>query len=64
MDNDGNWTVDVPEGTTLNNGDIVTANEKDEAGSTSPSNASTVKETQETNTHVINTVAAGSTEIT
>ncbi|RZI05731.1 YSIRK-type signal peptide-containing protein, partial [Staphylococcus condimenti] len=64
VDNDGNWTVDVPEGTTLNNGDKVTANETDEAGNTSPSNASTVTDTQAPDAPVINPVEAGSTEIT
>ncbi|WP_256278028.1 Ig-like domain-containing protein, partial [Staphylococcus sp. HMSC065E08] len=59
VDEDGNWTVPVPEGTTLNNGDKVTANETDEAGNTSPTNASTVTDTQAPDAPVINPVEAG-----
>ncbi|RZI05717.1 LPXTG cell wall anchor domain-containing protein [Staphylococcus condimenti] len=39
---DGTWTADVPEGTTLNNGDVVTATETDGAGNTSQETSTTV----------------------
>ncbi len=42
VDNDGNWTVDVPEGTTVNKGDVITATATDEAGNTSDESSVTV----------------------
>ncbi|MBI5976052.1 Ig-like domain-containing protein, partial [Staphylococcus canis] len=42
VDQDGNWTVDVPNGTDLNEGDVITAIEKDKDGNVSGTTTVTV----------------------
>ncbi|PNZ56840.1 YSIRK signal domain/LPXTG anchor domain surface protein, partial [Staphylococcus condimenti] len=64
VDNDGNWTVPVPEGKTLNNGDEVTANETDKAGNTSTDTTATVTDTQAPDAPVINPVNTGDNTVT
>ncbi|WP_242512115.1 Ig-like domain-containing protein, partial [Staphylococcus aureus] len=64
VNNDGNWKVPVPDGTTLNNGDEVTANETDEAGNTSTDTTATVTDTQAPDAPVINPVNTGDNTVT
>ncbi|WP_438671858.1 hypothetical protein, partial [Staphylococcus condimenti] len=52
VDNDGNWKVQVPEGTTVNNGDEETAKETDEEGNTSTDKTTTETDTQAPDAHV------------
>ncbi|APR60145.1 hypothetical protein BTZ13_02545 [Staphylococcus condimenti] len=61
VDEDGNWTVNVPEGTELNPGDKVTATVTDEAGNVSEEATVTVtgKDTVAPDKPVINPVDEG-----
>ncbi|MHD0396798.1 Rib/alpha-like domain-containing protein [Staphylococcus simulans] len=64
VDENGNWTTDVPEGTTLNDGDTVTATATDEAGNTSDPSTQEVTDTIAPDAPPINPIESGSTTVT
>ncbi|WP_374757685.1 Rib/alpha-like domain-containing protein [Staphylococcus sp. 17KM0847] len=59
VDKEGNWTVEVPEGTTLKEGDKVTAVAKDANGNTSKETTVTVTDTMAPDAPMINPVQPG-----
>ncbi|MEB6297221.1 Ig-like domain-containing protein, partial [Staphylococcus gallinarum] len=61
---DGSWSVDVPEGTELNNGDEVTAVETDEAGNVSDEGTATVVDTTAPEAPTVNVPEAGADTVT
>ncbi|PTK97448.1 hemagglutinin, partial [Staphylococcus haemolyticus] len=61
---DGSWSVEVPEGTELNNGDEVTAVETDDAGTVSNEGTATVVDTTAPEAPTVNVPEAGADTVT